>query len=409
MNRLIIRNGRLILPNGIKNGLALICADGKIIDIKEERSYVIQDDDEVIDAYGRYVSPGFIDIHVHGGGGHDFLDGSVEAFLTIANMHARHGTTGIVPTLATCSHNDLFESFEVYRKAKSMNKEGADLIGLHLEGPFLSRAKSGAQDPSFIMDPSPEKYMPMLEASDDIVRFTIAPELPGAIAFGDELAKRGIVASVGHTAAVDKDVFDAAMHGYSLMTHFYNAMSSVTKRGIYRIAGAVEAAYLINDMNVEVIADGIHQPETILKTIYRFKGPDRTALCTDALSGAGMPDGVYNLGSMKDGTKIVKEDGVGKLMDRSALAGSMATTDTLVRNMIRLAGASLFDAVAMASATPARIMGIYDRKGSICVGKDADIVIFNDDIYIDHTIVGGRIVYGIRPDSYIKFKDDFAI
>lgn len=199
------------------------------------------------------------------------------------------------------------------------------------------------------------------------------------------------------------------MHGYSLMTHFYNAMSSVTKRGIYRIAGAVEAAYLINDMNVEVIADGIHQPETILKTIYRFKGPDRTALCTDALSGAGMPDGVYNLGSMKDGTKIVKEDGVGKLMDRSALAGSMATTDTLVRNMIRLAGASLFDAVAMASATPARIMGIYDRKGSICVGKDADIVIFNDDIYIDHTIVGGRIVYGIRPDSYIKFKDDFAI
>lgn len=408
MNRLIIRNGKVLLPNGIKNGLAVICAEGKIVDIKPERSYQIQDDDEVIDAYGRYVSPGFIDIHVHGGGGHDFLDDTVEAFLTIAGMHAKHGTTGIVPTITTCSHDDLFSAFEVYRQAVKMNKEGADFIGLHLEGPFLSRTKSGAQDPAFILDPTPDKYMPMLDASDDIVRFTVAPELPGAIEFGDLLAKRGIIASIGHTDAIDKDVFEAAKHGYSLMTHFYNAMSSVVKHGIYRVAGAVEAAYLIDDMNVEVIADGIHQPETILKTIYRFKGPNRTALVTDALSGAGMPDGVYKLGSIKDGTDIIKEDGVGKLMDRSALAGSMATTDILVRNMIRLAGANLFDAVTMASTTPAKILGIFDRKGSIEVGKDADIVIFNDDIYIDHTIVGGRIVYGIRPDSYILKKDDFA-
>ncbi len=393
MGKLIIKGGKAILPGQITEGVDLVCADGKIAAVVPHDSVAADSSDMVIDAAGQYVSPGFIDLHVHGGGGHDFLDGTVEAFLGALKAHARHGTTAIAPTTATCPNEDLFGCFETYRKVQSLNKEGARPIGLHLEGPFFSLAKSGAQDPKFLQLPVPENYLPILDASDDIVRVSVAPELEGAYGLGDELAKRGIVASIAHTDSTCAQCEEAHRHGYSLMTHFYCAMSTIVKKNCYRIAGAVEAGYLIDDMDVEIIADGCHLPAEVLRYVYKFKGSDRTTLCTDALRPAATDATESISGSLRFGQRIIVENGVAMKPDRTGFAGSVATTDRLVRTMVKLAGVPLEEAVKMMSRTPARVIGVLDRKGTLEVGKDADIVVFNDDIDIDKTIVGGRVVY----------------
>lgn len=391
--RLVIENGRLILPDGIREDLCLICADGRISSILPRNSYTPCPGDEVIDAAGEYVAPGFIDIHVHGGGGHDFMDGTVEAYLGAAKAHAAHGTTAMVPTTLTCSDEELFRTFEVFREAKRLDVDGAELLGLHLEGPYFSPEQAGAQDPRYLKKPSPDSYLPVMNASDDIIRWSVAPELEGAMEMGHVLRKRGILGSVAHSNAVCEDVERAFEAGFTHATHLYSAMSSVTRRNAYRYAGVVEAAYLIDDMTVEIIADGIHLPPPLLKFVYKFKGPHRTALCTDAMRAAGMPDGEYLLGSLEKGQKVIVEDGVAKLPDRSAFAGSVATADRLVRTMMKLAGVSLCDAVTMMSTTPAEILGLDDRKGSLKPGYDADIVIFDDNIIISKTITHNHVIY----------------
>lgn len=394
MGRIVITNGLLILPSGISSGKALVCSGGTIDSILPEGSFTAAPDDEIIDAGGRYVSPGFIDIHVHGGGGHDFMDGTVEAFLSIARTHARYGTTAMLPTTLTCSGAELMNVFSVYRRAKEINTQGAKFIGLHLEGPYFSPAQSGAQDPDYLKSPRPEEYNEILDSSNDIVRWSVAPELVGAIKMGRTLRRRGILPSIAHTDAVYEQIAEAWEAGYTHVTHLYSAMSSITRRNACRYAGAVEAAYLIDEMTVEIIADGIHLPEPLLRFVCKFKGFDKTALCTDAIRGAGMPDGESILGSLSNGRKVIVEDGVAKLPDRSAFAGSVATTDRLVRTMTGVEGVSLTDAVRMMTATPARIMGIYDRKGSIEAGKDADIVIFDGNINVTTTISEGYVIYG---------------
>lgn len=393
MGRLVITNGRIILPTCTVSGKVLVCRGSKIEDIVPEGSFVPALEDEVIDACGQYVSPGFIDIHIHGGGGHDFMDGTVEAFLGVAETHARYGTTSMVPTTLTCSTEELLRVLSVYRQAKKLNTKGSKFLGLHLEGPYFSPKQAGAQSPEYLKTPRPEEYNAIFEASDDIVRWSVAPELEGAVKMGRTLRRRGILASIAHTDAVYDEVVAAWEAGYSHATHLYSAMSSVTRRNAYRYAGAVEAAYLLDDMTVEVIADGIHLPEPLLRFAYKFKGPEKTALCTDSIRGAGMPDGETILGSLAHGMKVIVEDGVAKLPDRSAFAGSVATTDRLVRTMMGVEGVSLFDAVKMMTATPARIIGISDRKGSLVAGKDADIVIFDNNINIVNTISEGYVIY----------------
>jgi N-acetylglucosamine-6-phosphate deacetylase len=198
---------------------------------------------------------------------------------------------------------------------------------------------------------------------------------------------------MAHTDAIYEEALKAFENGYSLITHLYSGMSGVMRRNAYRYAGVIESAYIIDEMNVEIIADGSHLPASLLKLIYKIKGPGRIALVTDAMRGAGMPDGESIIGSLKRGMKVIIEDGVAKLPDRTAFAGSVATTDRLVRNMINLAGAPLIEAVRMATSTPASIMGLSDKKGSLIEGKDADIVIFDNNITIDTTIVKGKVVY----------------
>ena len=385
----IIGGGRVILPGGIRDDVSLIVSGSKI----EAVIPASQAGKPDIDAGGRYISPGFIDIHVHGGGGHDFMDGTLDAFLGAARIHAEHGTTCMTPTTLTCSDEELRNTFRIYRQAVKANTEGAEFAGLHLEGPFFSAQMAGAQDPQYLKLPTPDNYLPMLDGSDDIVRVSVAPELEGALELGKELRRRGIVASIAHTAATSEQCEAAFEAGYSLMTHFYCAMSTVVRRNAFRYAGAVEAGYLHDEVDVEIIADGVHLPGSLLRLIYKIKGPERITLCTDAMRGAGMPDGHYLLGSLKRGQDVIVEDGVAKLPDRSAFAGSVATADRLVHTMHALSGATLEESVAMMTRNPARILGLEGRKGSLTSGYDADIVIFDDDIKVYKTLIGGRLIY----------------
>ncbi|NMB97237.1 MAG: N-acetylglucosamine-6-phosphate deacetylase [Clostridiaceae bacterium] len=403
MSKTIIINGNIITPYRIiKNGCVAF-ENGKIIEVSDSTSIDSccgdncgcneSDKVQIIDAGGKYVAPGFIDIHTHGGGGHDFLDATVEAYLGAAEKHVQHGTTALVPTTTTSTIDELKQAFDIYKQAKKENTRGSQFLGLHLEGPYFAMSQKGAQDPRFIRNPNPDEYEEILSWSNDIIRWSAAPELKGALEFGRLLKSKGILVSIAHTDAIYKQVLDAFENGFTHVTHLYSAMSMVRRINAYRYAGVVEAAYLIDEMTVEIIADGSHLPASLLKLIYKIKGADHIALVTDSMRAAGQSEGESILGSLKNGLPVIVEDGVAKLPDRTAFAGSVATTDRLVRNMVNLADVPLIDAVKMMTQTPASIIGVGDKKGSIVPGKDADIVIFDDNIVMDTVIVGGKILY----------------
>jgi N-acetylglucosamine-6-phosphate deacetylase len=394
MSRTIITNGKLILLDEIWDDAYVILEDKIIVEVgKGKNTEGIFDN--IIDAQQNYISPGFIDIHTHGAGGHDFMDATVEAYLKIAETHAKYGTTALLPTTLASTKEELFYSFEIYRQANQLNINGAKFLGFHIEGPYFAYNQRGAQDPQYLRNPVPEEYMEILNASDDIVRWSIAPELEGALALGELLVSKGILPSIAHTDATCEEVMCAYKSGFTLMTHLYSAMSTITRKNAYRYAGALEAAYLIDDMDVEIIADGVHLPKSLLQYVCKFKNVNRIALVTDSMRGAGMPDCIYKLGSLTNGQDVIVEDGVAKLKDRSAFAGSVATTDRLIRTMTQIAGISLVDAIKMMTYNPARMLKINHEKGSIAVGKDADILIFDDQIEIKMTMVEGKIIYNI--------------
>jgi len=392
-----IFNGKIITPHRLIEGGSLLISDNTIVEVSEGNIDV--DGAIHIDAGGKYVSPGFIDIHVHGGGGHDFMDNTLDAFLAIAETHARFGTTSMTPTTLSCEKSDLIQTLDLYKRAHSLNTSGAEFLGMHIEGPYFSMKQKGAQDERYIRDPDREEYMEILSENTMITRWSAAPELKGAVEFGRHLRSRGILPAIAHTDAIYEEVLEAYENGYTHATHFYSCMSGVSRRNAFRYAGVIESAYLIDGMSVEIIADGIHLPPALLKLVYKIKGAEKTALVTDAMRAAGMPPGESILGSLKDGTRVIVEDGVAKLPDRSAFAGSVATADALVRNMVRLADVPIIDAVKMMSLTPAMIMKVDSRKGSLTVGKDADVVVFDSDLQIDMTIVKGKIVYKRNENS----------
>lgn len=391
MNKLKIMNARIITPYRLINNGCILVEDGKIMCVSAA-DIGMQDYIE-IDAKGCYASPGFIDIHSHGGGGHDFMDGTVEAYIGAAEMHAMHGTTSMVPTTVTSTNEELKNTFAVYKQAKSKNKSGAEFLGLHLEGPYFSMAQKGAQDPKYIKNPEPEEYEEILKWSEDIIRWSAAPELDGALKFGNYIKARGILPSIAHSDALYEQVENAFENGFTHITHLYSAMSGVQRINAYRYAGVIESAFIIDEMTVEIIADGVHLPASLLKMIYKIKGPSRIALVTDSMRGAGMPEGESIIGSLKNGQKVIIEDGVAKMLDRTAFAGSVATTDRCVRTMHKIAGIPLIDAVRMMTSTPAVIIGADARKGSLVPGKDADIILFDEDIHIQMTMINGKVVY----------------
>lgn len=394
LQQLKIYNARIITPHKIiENGTILIVGK-KIIAISEKNIDV--EDAIAIDAKGKYVAPGFIDIHVHGGGGYDFMDGSETAFLKIAELHARYGTTSMLPTTLTSSKEELLQTLAIYESAHKKNMNGAQFLGMHLEGPYISMNQRGAQDGRYIRNPDPNEYREIISSTSCIKRWSSAPELKGSIELGRFLKSKNILPAIAHTDAIYEEVLEAFDNGYTLITHLYSAMTGVTRRNAYRYAGVIESAYLIDEMDVEIIADGVHLPAPLLKLVYKIKGADRIALITDGMRAAGMPEGESILGSLHNGLKVIVEDGVAKLPDRSSFAGSVATANRLLKTMVKMADVPITDAVKMLTTTPARIINVSDTKGELIAGKDADIVIFNDDFTIQKTIIQGKVVYELE-------------
>lgn len=379
-----IYNGKILIPGGRWiNGGSVVIIDDKIDEIYGH-SRIFENVDQSINAGGGYILPGGIDIHVHGGGGRDFMEASEEAFQTAVMVHRRHGTTSMFPTLSSSTEETIRTAAEVC--SRMMENPYSGVLGLHLEGPYFNPKMAGGQIAENIRIPSPMEYIPLVEDFPCIKRWDAAPELPGADDFARYITSKGLVASLAHTQANYNDVLSAFNNGYTLATHFYNAMTTSHKNGIYKHEGTVEAVYLMDGINVEVISDGIHVPPIILKLIHKFKGYGRMCLITDALAITESPDGnSYD-------KRIMIENGVCKLKDGSAIAGSCATMDRLIRTVVKDAGIPLEDAVRMASETPALVMDVYDRKGSICKHKDADIIVMDKNLNLTHVIAMGEIV-----------------
>jgi len=344
---------------------------------------------------GLYLAPGFIDIHTHGGGGGDYMDGTEESFITAARTHLRHGTTCLLPT-TTCSTDEaLFESIDTFKKVKKTASNIPCLPGLHLEGPYFSLEQRGAQNPAFIRDPSSQHYEKILErAEGSILRWSAAPELKGALEMGRRLSSLGILVSIGHSNATYDEVLAAVDSGYSHVTHLYSGTSTIIRRGGFRFLGVIESSYLIDSMSVEIIADGLHLPPELLKLILRCKDNEKICLVTDSMRCADSSAETAFLGSVNERLSVIIEDGIAKLPDRSAFAGSIATSDRLVRVMRDKAGLPLEKAVAMMTRIPAAIAGIKN-KGSLLSGYDADFILFDEGITVKKVYVGGKEITGI--------------
>ena len=378
-----IINGHILTPQGwIENGSVLI-SDGKILEVTTSDLAVIGA--TVVDAKGMFIVPGFVAMHVHGGGGHNFVEATPEAFDAAIQVHLKHGATAIFPTLTSTSAENIIKAAQVCED--EMKSHPYIVQGLHVEGPYLNKAMSGNHWTEYVKEIDKEEYNNILNNTNCIKRWDISPELEGAHEFAQLTTSKGILTAVTHTEAEYAEIVAAYKAGFTHAAHFYNAMPGFHKRREYKYEGTVESVYLNDDMTVEVIADGVHLPATILKLVYKLKGPDKTCIVSDAVRYAAF-DGVI------DDKDYIIENGVCKLADRSALAGSIATMDILVKTMVQKAGIPLADAVKMASETPARIIGVDDKKGTLQRGKDADVVILDKDVNVRCVFSAGVMVEG---------------
>ncbi len=387
MKELWFGHGRVVLPDEILEDSSVLVRDGKIAAVGKECPASA----ERIDAHGDYILPGFIDIHLHGGGGADFMDMDPDAFRQAMYAHCAHGTTALVPTSMTCPDGQLLEMIDVFLDVLSHPMTGPELLGLHLEGPYFSAASKGAQPVTEQRIPKEEDLERIIaHAQGHILRWDAAPELDGMEVFARVMKKHGILASVAHTAANATTAMWAFDLGFSHMTHFYNAMTTFHKENRIVHAGTIEAAYLRDDVTIELIGDGRHIPKESMQLAYRIKGPDRIALITDAMRAAGTDVKESVLGPLEGGVPCVILDDVAQLTDLSSYAGSISTMDRDLRVAHRDYGLPLPHVSRMLSLTPARLCGCADRLGSIAEGKDADLVLMGPELQVEQVYVKGR-------------------
>ncbi len=375
-------NGRILTPKGWLDGGSIVTDGNRIRCVSNIDLHVVGA--EIIDVNGGYIVPGGIDMHTHGGGGRDFIEGCEDAFRKAVNAHLKHGTTSIYPTLSSSTIPTIEAACNVCEKL--MAEENSPVLGLHIEGSYINPKEAGAQNPVLIKAPVIYEYETLLSKYKCIKRWDEAPELPGSVRFIKTCNMHGVLTALTCTRATYKDVVEAHKAGMLHAAHFYNAMPVVYKEHEFKVPGTVESVYAMQDMTVEVIADGLHVPPVMLKVLHKIKGVERTALITDSLAYAASE------GDVSAEPRVIMEDGVCKLADRSALAGSIATMDTLIRTCIQKANIPMEDTFRMASETPAKIMGVFDRKGSIEEGKDADIIVFDKDINLTYVMQMGNEV-----------------
>jgi len=387
-----ISGGTLITEHG-EEKKDLLIADGKIEAIVDPDAAGFEAY-QIVSCDGLYVSPGFVDIHQHGGGGGDYMDGSVEAYLQAAHTHLRHGTTSLMPTLTSADSEELIDAIRAYHAAKADERLQNCFLGIHVEGPYLSPAQGGAQSADHIRVFEPAEYVRITEEGrGEIRRWSVAPELDGAEAFAAYAREHQIVLSIAHSNADFDTVVRAFDWGFRHVTHLYSCVSTITRHNGFRVPGVLEAAYYLDDMDVEIIADGCHLPHSLLAYVAKFKKKDRITLITDSMRAAGQNVTRSYLGSAEAPTPVIIEDDVAKLEDRSAFGGSVATADRLIRNMLKC-GVSLVEAVQMITVNPLRSMGLDLPKGKLCPGYDADLCVFDQNINVQKVFCGGKLVVG---------------
>lgn len=386
--RFAIVNGKVILSDRVSEDIAVV-VDGNVI-VGLSSLGVLGDELPRIDVGGRYVTPGLIDIHTHGAVGYDFTNASTESFDAITRCQALHGITTLLATFSTAPLNVLVDALAFSAEWMKETHAGATVAGVHLEGPYFSYAQRGAQDPNNLRNPDDGSVDELLEYSHCVKMVSYAPELPGAVSLTRRLVDLGIVAAAGHSAAQDWQVREAMEAGLSHTIHIWSGQSSTIRVGPWRRPGLLETTLVSDELTAEMISDNRHLPPTLMHLAYKCKGPDRLCVISDATNGAGMPEGTV---IHSTGMDFVVEDGVGMLQDHTSFAGSVTLINKMIPILTSEVGIPLAEAVRMASLTPARVIGIQDRKGSLAAGKDADIAIFEPDFTAWRTMIKGRWVF----------------
>lgn len=385
MKNRIFLCGRAVFSDGVRRA-TLVIEDGKIADILPENIQI-----EGAEEYDGLILPGFVELHAHGGGGADIMDMTDEAFSAVVNTHLVHGTTTLCPTAVSAPLPELYRLIELYKRGKDACR--ATLGGLHLEGPFLSYEMKGAQNPACLLTPTEETVAELFAAGEGVIsRMTAAPECDRDGVIPRYAARYGVRLAIGHSNAVCREALDAYEQGYTHVTHLYCNTPSNRKIGQRVFAGVVEAAYLTDGMSVELIGDGRHIPRETMLAVLKIKGADRVALVTDAMRAAGTDATESYLGAPLPENRVIIEDGVAKLPDRSFYAGSIATSDRMLYVAVKEYGIPIETASRMLSATPAEILGMSECKGSIAKGKDADLVLLDSDLNVTEVYAMGKPV-----------------
>jgi N-acetylglucosamine-6-phosphate deacetylase len=392
---LAIRAGRIYTPNTLIRNGAVVLKNGKI-------DYVGDDSEKVKDATVLRFNdgicvPGFIDVHVHGGGGYDFADGSFEAFNEVCKYHVRGGTTSLLATILSSPVDYTFKILETFRKFSNVSTNGAETLGLHLEGPFLNPDMRGAHPAELLQTPSEELVGSLLEYADVIRRVTIAPEVSGGVEAVKAFSSRGVIVSIGHSNAPYDVVVKAYDAGLRHTTHLYNALGVSFKRGPYRIPGALESVLALDGVMAEMITDGRHVHPILIRLAVKTKGFRRLCLVTDAMRAAGMPDGIYKLGSNAYGSEAVVKNGISYTRDMRSFASTTISMVNAVRFM-RNIGYPMREVLLMASSIPAKLLGVSNSKGFIASGFDGDLVVLDRKLRVLLTVVRGRVVYAENRD-----------
>lgn len=373
MTEFAIIGGRLALPAGIVDGLVVVVEDGRIARICELSA--LDPTVQRFDVQGRIVGPGLVDIHVHGAGGASFTDPSETGWSTITGSLLQSGVTSCLASIATAPIETMAKAVEFARRWMGEERPGARVLGVHLEGPYLSYEQRGAQDPTSLRIPTDGSVDDLLAAASVVRMVTFAPELPGGLDLASRLAGEGIVAAVGHSAAGPDVLSSAIERGVSHLTHLWSGQSALTRVGPWRMPGLLEMSLASDDLTAEIIADGKHLPPELIKIAHRCLGPERLCVVSDAIPAAGMPDGIQ---LEVDGLPVEVRDGVAMTLDGTSFAGSTTLLGEAVHRLVGDDVVAPAGALAMASHTPARAIREDGRIGSIEIGKAADLVVFED-------------------------------
>lgn len=386
MTQIFIHNVRVVLEQSTLEQAWVVVENDRIIAIGSADDALpdMPANTKKLDGAGGYLVPGFIDIHVHGGAGEDFMTSKQEQLDKITQFHMENGTTAMLATTVTGANEHLIAVMEEVQKYQQAPMPYAQLIGVHLEGPFVNPKWKGAQNESYMIQPQLAWLESWVQHYPGIIKMqTLAPEIEGALPYIKALKAHGIVAACGHTDAKYEDVQKAVEHGLSHAVHTYNAMTGLH----HREPGTVGAVLTTPSITAEIIADGEHVNPVAIKVLLLAKGVEGVVLITDAMSAVGMPDGEYLLGELP----VIVKDNVARLKDGGSLAGSTLTMIRGFQYLIRMLGLSLVEASQLASLNPAKVIGIDSSYGSIAVGKRADLLLLNEQLDIQSVIIGGTV------------------